>query len=207
MSNLTFYRHPVSGHAHRVELLLSLLNLNAEVVEVDLMQGEQKQIDFLKKNPFGKVPVIEDHGVAIADSTAILIYLAKQYDSSNQWLPTDAVQAAQVQQFLSIASGELALGPANARLITLFGAGFDVDKTISAAHNLLTIIDAHLNNKTWLVGKQATLADVANYAYIAHAPEGNVDLSSYKNIQAWLTRVEALPGFVPMAPNAVGLAA
>jgi len=207
MSNLTFYRHPVSGHAHRVELLLSLLNLQPEVINVDLMKGAHKEPEFLKKNPFGKVPVIEDNGVTITDSTAILVYLAKKYDQTNQWLPTDPQLAAQVQQFLSIASGELASGPGNARLITLFGAGYDAESTIASSHNLLTIVDAHLEGKSWLVGEQATLADVASYAYIAHAPEGNVDLSTYKHIQTWLARIESLKGFVPMAANAVGLAA
>ncbi|GAH16135.1 unnamed protein product, partial [marine sediment metagenome] len=52
-----------------------------------------------------------------------------------------------------------------------------------------------------------TIADVANYAYIAHAPEGDVPLDSYPNVRAWLGRIAALPGFVPMQATAVGLAA
>jgi glutathione S-transferase len=52
-----------------------------------------------------------------------------------------------------------------------------------------------------------TIADVANYSYIAHAPEGNVSLEPYANVRSWLARVEALPGFVPMPRTAAGLQA
>lgn len=207
MSNLTFYRHPVSGHSHRVELLLSLLGLKAEVINVDLMSGAQKKPEFLAKNPFGQVPALTDGDITLADSNAILIYLASKYDATNTWLPTAAVEAAQVQQFLSVAAGPVVQGPANARLITIFGAPYDAEKTIEISHKLLSIIDAHLEGKEWLVGKNATIADVANYAYIAHAPEGNVDITQYKNIQTWLKRIEALAGFVALNKTAIGLAA
>jgi glutathione S-transferase len=207
MSNLTFYRHPVSGHAHRVELLLSLLGLKADIINVDLMSGAQKKPEFLAKNPFGQVPALTDGDVTLADSNAILTYLATKYDTANTWLPNDAVEAAQVQQFLSVAAGPVVQGPANARLITIFGAPYDAQKTIEISHKLLSVIDAHLEGKEWLVGENPTIADVANYAYIAHAPEGNVDIAQYKNIQTWLKRIEALTGFVGLNKTAIGLAA
>jgi glutathione S-transferase len=207
MSNLTFYRHPVSGHSHRVELMLSVLNLEADVINVDLMTGAQKKPEFLAKNPFGQVPALSDGDVTLADSNAILTYLATKYDAYNTWLPTDAVEAAQVQQFLSVAAGPVVQGPANARLITIFGAPYDPKKTIEISHKLLSVMDAHLEGKNWLVGKNATIADVANYAYIAHAPEGNVDTAPYINVQSWLKRIEALTGFVPLNKTAIGLAA
>ena len=70
MSNIVLYRFPVSGHAHRVELLCSLLKLPAKLVDVNLAAGEQKKPEFLSKNPFGQVPVMEDDGVTIADEIA-----------------------------------------------------------------------------------------------------------------------------------------
>lgn len=105
MSNLTFYRHPISGHSHRVLLLLSLLGFQAEVINVDLMSGAQNKPEFTAKNPFGQVPALTDGDVTLADPNAILIYLATQYDTHNSWLPNDAVKAAQAQQFLSAAAG------------------------------------------------------------------------------------------------------
>jgi glutathione S-transferase len=67
-------------------------------------------------------------------------------------------------------------------------------------------METHLSSRDWLVGDHATLADVSNYAYIAHAPEGNVSLADYPNIRRWLARVEGLEGFVSMQKSAVGLA-
>src|SRR6478735_5345419 len=107
---LRFYRHPISGHCHRVEAFLSILGLQVDVVEVDLVKREQKNAEYLKKNPYGEVPVLEDGDVTLAESNAILVYLALQYDPSERWLPRDAVGAAQVQRWLSLATGPLAQG-------------------------------------------------------------------------------------------------
>ncbi len=207
MSNITLYRHPLSGHAHRAELLISLLGLDAELVDVDLMQAEQKSPEFLKKNPLGQVPVLEDGDVTLSDSNAILVYLATKYDAVRRWLPTEPELGAQVQKYLSIAAGPVANGPASARLITLFGADLSVEKTTAIAHGFFSVLDSALATKTWLVGDHATLADIANYAYIAHAPEGNVSLESYPNIRQWLSRIESLDGFVAMQKSPVGLVA
>lgn len=207
MSTIKLYRHPLSGHAHRAELFLSILGLDAEIIDVDLMQGAQKQAEFLKKNIFGQVPVLEDGTVTIADSNAILVYLASQYDHEHTWLPIAPEKAAEVQRFLSVAAGPVSSGPATARLINLFGAKLDHVKAIETAHNILSKLDEHLDNRKWLAGDHPTIADLSNYAYIAHAPEGDVPLQQYPNVRAWLKRVESLPGFVSMQSSAVGLAA
>jgi len=207
MNNIKLYRHALSGHSHRAQLLLSLLGLDAELVDVDLAAGEHKQAAFLAKNRFGQLPVLEDGDNVIADSNAILVYLAERYDASNTWMPIDPVAAAQVQRFLSTAAGQVAYGPAAARLVNVFGAALDHKRAIEVAHNLLGVLESHLDGREWLVGDNPTVADVANYAYIAHAPEGDVSLQNYPNVQTWLGRIAALPGFVPMQATAVGLAA
>ncbi|MEP5763558.1 MAG: glutathione S-transferase [Halieaceae bacterium] len=207
MSTIKLYRHALSGHSHRAELFLSLLNKDIELVDVDLVNGAHKQPEFLAMNRFGQVPVLEDGDTVIADSNAILVYLANKYDATHSWLPTDPVMAAEVQRFLSVAAGPVVYGPANARLVTVFGAGLDQARAIEIAHTVLEVLESHLADRNWLVGERPTLADVANYVYIAHAPEGGVALDNYPNIRAWLGRVEQLPGFVPMQSTAVGLAA
>jgi len=205
MSNpIKLYNFPKSGHAHRIELMLSLLNLPTELVFVDLAKGAHKQPDFLALNPFGQVPVIDDNGTVIADSNAILVYLAKKYDNG-AWLPEEPAAAARVQRWLSVAAGPLAFGPAAARLVTVFGASFDADEVISRAHTLLKVIDAELAKTPFLAGSTPTIADIANYSYIAHAPEGNVSLEPYANVRNWLARIEALPHFVPMPRTVIGL--
>lgn len=205
MTAITLYHFPLSGHSHRAELMLSLLGLDPKIQFVDLAKGEQKRPEFLAINAFGQVPVIDDNGVIVADSTAILVYLAKKYDPSGRWLPKDPEGAAQVQRWLSAASGAIYLGPARARLITVFGAGFDPKDTVQRAHDALLVINQHLSGREFLATDHATIADVAAYSYIAHAPEGNVSLDEYANVQAWLARIENLPGFTPMPRTAAGL--
>lgn len=203
-SAVKLYRHPLSGHSHRVELMLSLLDVPTELVFVDLMKGAHKTPEFLALNRFGQVPVIDDNGTVLADSNGILVYLASKY-GNGQWLPSDPVEQAKVQRWLSVAAGQISSGPATARLITVFGAGYDAADAIKRSHALLQVMDDELANSAFLAGDKATVADVAAYTYVAHAPEGNVSLDEYPNVRAWLARVEALPKFVGMQRTAVGL--
>ena len=204
MQAIKLYNFPRSGHAHRVELMLSLLKLPTELIFVDLAKGEHKQPAFLALNAFGQVPVIDDEGVVLADSNAILVYLAQKY-GNGRWLPADPEGAANVQRWLSVAAGPIAFGPARARLITVFGAPYNAEEVIAYAHTVLKVIDHELADTAYLVGTEPTIADVAAYSYIAHAPEGNVSLDEYPNIRAWLARIEALPGFVGMPRTVAGL--
>ena len=201
---MKLYYSPKSGHSHRVRLFLSLIGAAFDLIEVDLAARQHKSADFLKMNAFGQVPVLEDDGVAIADSNAILVYLARKFDRTD-WYPDDALGAARVQRWLSVAAGQLAQGPASARLVTLFGAKIDTDSAIARAHALLALMDAELAPSGWLAAERPTIADIALYSYIARAPEGNVALDDYPHVRAWLGRIEALPGFVPFAIHPVGL--
>ncbi|CAB1405420.1 glutathione S-transferase family protein [Pseudomonas fluorescens] len=204
MQAIKLYNFPRSGHAHRVELMLSLLQLPTELIFVDLAKGEHKQPAYLAINSFGQVPAIDDGGVVLADSNAILVYLAQKY-GNGRWLPADPVGAARVQRWLSAAAGPIAFGPAAARLVTVFGAQLNAEEAIARAHNLLKVMDVELGQSAFLAGDEASIADVSAYSYIAHAPEGNVSLDDYANVRAWLARVEALPGFVGMPRTIAGL--
>ena len=203
---MKIHHHPLSGHSHRVVLFASLLGVPHELAEVDLMAGAHKKPEFLALNPFGQVPVLEDGGVVVSDSNAILVYLARKA-GRDDWLPTDAASAAAVQRWLSVAAGDLAYGPAAARLITVFGANYNADEVITRAHALLARLESHLAGRDWLAADRPTIADVALYSYLARAPEGNVDLSGYPAVGRFLRRIEALPGFVPFVQTPVGLAA
>jgi glutathione S-transferase len=194
---LQLYSFPLSGHAHRVRLFLSLLNLPFELVNVDLRKGEQKSEAFLALNPFGQVPVLVDGETVVADSNAILVYLAKRYGNGN-WLPDDAAGAAAVQRFLSVAAGELAYGPAKARLIALFDLPLDRQPVLKDSQRLLGLLDAHLASRNFLAAEHPTIADIACYSYIAHAPEGGLELAHYPHVCNWLRKIENLPGFVAM---------
>ena len=206
-TTLKLHRYPLSGHSHRVHLALSLMGLPFDLIDVDLMKAAHKSPEFLKLSPFGQVPVLEDGDTVVFDSNAILVYLAAKFDPTGRWLPRDAKGQADVQAWFSVAAGQIAFGPATARLITVFGAQRDAKDAIARAHALLKVMDARLGSSAFLTGTAANLADVAAYSYIAAAPEGNVDLAAYANVRGWLARIEALPGFVPFHKTAVGLAA
>ncbi len=203
---MKLHYHPLSGHSHRASLFASLLGVPHELVEVDLKAGAHKAPDFLALNPFGQVPVLQDGDDVVSDSNAILVYLAKKHGRTD-WLPEEARAAAAVQRWLSVAANEVANGPAAARLVTVFGAKHNAEEVIARAHALLQKLDAHLTGREWLVGDAPTIADVAIYSYVAHAPEGNVDLSGYPAVKAHLRRIEELPGFVAFVRTPVGLAA
>jgi len=203
---MKLYSHPLSGHSHRAQLFLSLIGQPAELIEVDLAKGAHKKPEFLKINRFGQVPVLVDGSVTIADSNAILVYVAKKLGKT-EWLPESPEAAAAVQRWLSVAAGPIAFGPAAARLITVFGAKFNAEEVIARAHAVLKTIEGELDGKSWIAAAHPTIADVALYSYVARAPEGNVDLSSYANVRAWLRRIEGLPGFVVFGKTAVGLEA
>jgi glutathione S-transferase len=202
---MKLYHFSLSGHSHRAVLFASLLGADVDLVEVDLAKGRHKTPEFLELNSFGQVPVLDDEGTVVTDSNAILVYLAKKYGRTD-WMPEDAAGSAAVQKWLSVAAGEIASGPARARLITVFGAKYDPQDVIRNAHSILKLIDAELDGRDWITGTGPTIADIALYSYVAKAPEGNVDLSGYANVGAWLQRVESLPGFSGFASTKVGMA-
>ena len=203
---IRLYRFALSGHSHRVELMLSLLGLAVEPIEVDLGGGEQKTAAFLALNPFGQVPVIEDGDFTLADSNAILVYLAHAYDPHRRWLPLDARTQAQVQRWLSVAAGALANGPAGARVAHVFGKPREARHAV-IARGLFDVMESRLNGNDWLAAEHVTIADVALYTYTAHAPEGGIALHHWPHMVAWLSRIEALPGFVGMARSPLPQAA
>ncbi|WP_267117677.1 glutathione S-transferase family protein, partial [Xanthomonas sacchari] len=180
-----------------MRLFLSLLGLPFETIDVDLAAGAQRQPAFLALNPLGQIPVIDDSGRVLADSNAILVYLAKRYGHP-QWLPDEPLGAATVQRWLSYAAGPIAYGPAAARLATAFGMPLDLAAARRTATRLLDAIDQELADTPFAAGAQPTIADIAGYTYIAHAPEGGIALEPYPQVRAWLARIEALPGFVAL---------
>lgn len=206
MSNsIRIHGFPLSGHSHRVELFAGLAGIAYENVLVNLGQAEHKSAEFLALNPVGQVPVIEDGDVVLSDSNAILVYLARKY--APQFLPAEPVLAAEVQKYLTLAAGEIAFGPAAARLINVFNADLDPEFCAHTAAKVFRKLEAHLQGRDFLVGARPTIADVAIYSYTAHAPEGGISLSPYPNIRRFLAKVEDLDGFVPMQNSPVGLAA
>jgi glutathione S-transferase len=117
-------------------------------------------------------------------------------------LPETPVEAAAVQRWLSIAAGEVRFGPATARQALQWGMPGDPIVAKGVAERLLRFMEAHLAGRTYLAAAHPTIADLACYSYVAHAPEGGIPLDPYPSVLAWLARVEAIPGFrgIPRLP-------
>ena len=194
---IKLYDAPISGNVHKVRLLLGLLGQSYEKVAVDMQQGAHKAADYLKLNPKGQVPTLTDGDVVIYDSQAILVYLARKYGGED-WLPTDAVGMAHVMQWLSTAANEVANGLAVPRAIVKFGRKGDLATAQKLGHHILKIFDDRLADREWLESDRPTVADIACYPYVGLAPEGEIPLTDYDHVRAWLGRIEALPGYVAM---------
>jgi len=199
--HLILHSTELSGHCHRVELLLRMLELPYRSHAAPAaVRGSP---EFLKLNPLGQIPVLQDGDLILADSNAILVYLVKRYAPGSHWLPEQPIAAAQVQRWLSIAAGEVMYGPAVARMITQWDFPGELPRAKKIAGALLRFMEGHLKNRQFLATEHPTIADLACYSYVAHAPEGGIPLDDYVSVRSWLRRVEALPKFKSMPPSPI----
>jgi glutathione S-transferase len=194
---LKLYDFRLSGNCYKVRLLLSLLDLESELVAVDLKNGQQKTPEFLALNLWGQVPVLVDGDLVIRDSQAILCYLARCYGNES-WLPIDPASLGLVLQWLSTAVGDIQHGLAAARVYHLFGRQLDIETATTRAYAVLAAIDRHLTQRQWLELDRPTIADIACFPYIALAGDGKISLTKYPNVIAWLDRIKQLPGYIGM---------
>ena len=199
-ADMVLHGTPLSGHTHRVVLLLRMLDLPYRFI--DASADVRRSPEFRRLNPLGQVPVLQEGGQVLADSNAIMVYLVKRYAPGSPWLPEEPLAAAHVQRWLSIAAGEVMYGPAIARMIAQWSMDGDPGHASRVAARLLAFLEGHLAGRTYLAADHPTIADLACYSYVAHAPEGGIPLKSFPAIRAWLDRVEALPGFqrMPASP-------
>lgn len=198
---LLLYRMPVSGHCHRVELMLSLLGLPHQLIHVDLPRGEHRSPQHLALNPLGQVPVLVDAGTVLSDSNGILVYLVQRYAPGSAWMPQDALGQAQLQRWFSLAAGFLVPGVATPRYATLAGREVhDREGALAIGKRLLDYMESELQGRVWLLGGELpSLADIAMVSYTSQAHIAGLPLADYPHIAGWVARLQALPGYVPLA--------
>lgn len=195
MPPIQLYGTPLSGHCHRVVLLLNMLNLSFEAKEAPA--SVRQTAAFQQLSPMAQIPVLVDGDLVLTDSNAILVYLAKRYAPGSHWLPGDAMQAAQVQQWLSKAAGEIRYGVASARMVALFKAPENYETAVAIARRFLPHLEQHLSQHDFLATGRVTIADLACSSYVRTAPEGGISLEPYPAIREWLARIATLPGYQP----------
>jgi glutathione S-transferase len=192
---MKLYDAAPSGNCHKARLLLSMLKVPYETVPVALGKKEQKTPEYLAKNPLGQVPLLEDDGYFVHDSQAILVYLAKKYGKGD-WLPDDAKGMGEVMQWVVYAANEVAAGPRAARGMARSDKKDGLPALQQKARDVLKTLDDHLKSREWLACGRPTIGDIAVYPYTALSGEAGITMSDYPNVQKWIRRVEALPGYV-----------
>ncbi|SMD12825.1 glutathione S-transferase family protein [Rhizobium sp. RU36D] len=194
---MRLHNHPFSGNCYKIRLFLALLDIPCEIVPVDVAAGGHKTPAFLRLNPRGQIPVLEDEGTVLFDSQAILAYIAARY--APDWAGRDAAEIGQISQWLSFAAKELSNGLQAARLYHMLGTPIDIAAANAVARASVDILDLWLADRSWLVADRPTIADIACYPYVALAHEAQIETAGLSALRAWLMRIEALPGFVDMA--------
>ncbi|MGH8453530.1 MAG: glutathione S-transferase family protein [Nevskiales bacterium] len=194
---VTLYGMTGSGNCYKPALLLNLLGKPYHWIEVDLLKGQTRTPEFLAKNPNGKVPVLEVDGRYLAESNAMLCYLAE----GTAFLPQEAWQRAQVLQWLFFEQYSHEPYIATVRFWIHYLKketewAQKIAETRPKGYAALDVMERQLSKSDWLAYGRCTVADLALYAYTHVAHQGGYELDRYPGVQAWLKRVTQLPGFV-----------
>jgi len=198
---LRLHDNLTSGNGYKARLLLAQLGLPYQRIEYDIDRRETRTPDFLQKNPNGRIPVLElEDGTFLAESNAILWYLAE----GTRFLPDDRRQRAEVLQWMFFEQYSHEPNIATVRfwithqvpVTPLIELSMPAKRAQGVA--ALGVMEGHLAHRTFFAGERYTIADIALYAYTHVAGEGGFDLAPYEHVRAWLARVAAQPGYVPI---------
>jgi glutathione S-transferase len=196
---LRLYDYLASGNGYKVRLLLHQLGIRFERVELDITKGATRTPEFLAKNPNGRIPTLElEDGSCLPESNAILWYLAE----GTRFLPEDRLGRAQALSWMFFEQYSHEPNIATLRFWTHQGwleqRAALVPGKREAGVAALGVMEGHLAQHSFFVAERYSIADIALYAYTHVAEEGGFALAGYPAIRAWLARVAAQPGHVPI---------
>lgn len=190
-----------SGNAYKARLLLSLMGKEYKCIQYDVVNGETRTDEFLKKyNKNGRIPVLEfEDGKCLAESNAIIYFLSlgTEYFPNDPWLQAKVMEWMCFEQyshepFVAVAKFILTMlpedTPRRAEIPTLHEKGYAA----------LEIMENQLKENNWLVGDHISIADIALYAYTHKAPLGGFDMTRFPAINNWCNKIEALPNYIKM---------
>ncbi len=195
----------LSGNCYKIRLAARQLGIALALKEYPLMAGETRKPDFLKLNPNGRVPLLElDDGRTLAESGAILFYLTE----GTRLQPTDKWARAQLMQWMFFEQYSHEPYIAVVRFVLAYAPADVLEKRRGQLPGLiengtaaLGVMETHLSKKDWFAGNAYSIADIALYGYTHCANEGGFDLGRYPAVSAWLARVAAEPGYIPLCKS------
>lgn len=189
-----------SGNGYKIRLLLRQLGVPFERIDVDILTGATRTEEFLNKNPNGRIPVLEvEPGKFLAESNAILFYLA----DGTPFLPDDRWSRAEVLQWLFFEQYSHEPYIATSRFwrkhseLTAERLAA-LEQKRAPGYAALAVMERHLTERDFFVDARYSIADIALYAYTHVADEGGFELTNFPRVRAWLARVVAQPGHVPI---------
>jgi glutathione S-transferase len=202
---IKLYDYELSGNCYKVRLLSGFLEIPVERIPVEFYPGrEHKSAWFLRVNPLGQLPAIDDDGTILRDAQAILVYLACKYDSSGLWYPRgDCEAVGNIGMWLGFAS-DLNSTVSAARLHDSFFYECDVERCRDAAHRQLRVLEQHLwfaeqKRQNWICSaSHPTIADIACFPYVMLSEEAGVSRLPYPAIRRWTDRFKRIPKFTLM---------
>ena len=196
---LRLYDHLESGNSYKVRLLLTQLGIPFERIELDIQRGESRTPDFLRKNPNGRIPLLElEDGTFLSESNAIQFFLADGTD----FLPRDRLSRARVLQWMFFEQYSHEPYIAVPRFWIHCGLGEQkralIDEKREQGYAALRVMERALDGRRFFVADRYSIADIALFAYTHVAHEGGFDLSAFEAVRAWLKRVGAQSGHIPI---------
>jgi glutathione S-transferase len=201
---MKLHYHPISHNCRRV--LATIHELGRDDVElnlVDLFQGKHKSPEFLKLNPNGKVPVLEDGDYSLWESTAIMQYLS---GDSSLW-PASKIRYDIIRwQVWGVAHWGPPIGKVVfERLVKKVTGGGEADEAKVAEalgdfEQVAGVLNGHLEGRNWLVGSDITLADLSVAANLTYAGVVGIDIEPYANIKRWYGSIEERDSWQKSAP-------
>jgi glutathione S-transferase len=197
---MLLYDSPVSGNCYKVRLLLAHLGIPYERQPMDVIDRSNRKEVLGELNPALRVPtLVLDDGRSLGESGAILWY----FGEGTRFVPEDQYERAQVLQWMFFEQYDHEPAIAVARFWLVYsGRPESVQDRLEGwqkqGAKALGAMEQHLGGRAWFVGDALTIADIALYAYTHVADEGGFDLAPYPAIRAWLDRVSAEPGHVPI---------
>jgi len=197
---LTLHANPHSPNSRKVHWALEEMGAPYTYQLVDLGKREQKEPPFLKLNPNGRVPVLDDDGFILYESNAILWYLADKL-GRGVIVPEDIKERALIDQWMWWQASDF--GPATARpwlmmFYSKFGRQLDDKKhkdLVDAAIVPLKILDAHLSDHQFVVGARFSIADIALTEMFGLCDEAGISRNDVPHLNAWHARIAERPAF------------
>jgi glutathione S-transferase len=194
------YDSPVSGNCYKVRLILAHLGIPYERHTMDVIDRSDRPELIGHLNPALRVPtLVFDDGRSLGESNAIIWYLAE----GTPWIPDDPFERAQVLQWQFFEQYEHEPTIAVARFMLMVSGeperfADELPLKQAGGYHALDVMEGHLAGRAYLVGDSPTLADISLYGYTHVADEAGLELERYPAIGAWLDKVAALPGHVPI---------